>query len=82
MAIDPRDIWFPAKRFGWGWGLPRVWTGSMVYAAYVALTVVGWIWLPQNRPVGPFLLYIGPITVALLGTCFWKGARPAWRYGK
>jgi len=23
-----RDYWFPAKRYGWGWGIPNRWQGS------------------------------------------------------
>lgn len=25
-----RKYWFPAKRFGWGWGLPSAWQGWVV----------------------------------------------------
>jgi hypothetical protein len=35
-------IWFPAKRYGWGWGLPVAWQGWVVLLAWLALFVGGW----------------------------------------
>lgn len=26
-ASDTKDIWFPAKKFGYGWGVPKTWQG-------------------------------------------------------
>lgn len=28
-----KNIWFPAKKFGWGWGLPKVWQGWVTFGA-------------------------------------------------
>ena len=25
-----RKYWFPAKRYGWGWGMPNTWQGWLV----------------------------------------------------
>jgi len=33
-----KDFWFPAKRFGWGWGPPTKWRGWAVLAASLAGT--------------------------------------------
>jgi hypothetical protein len=36
--MDQRgEYWFPAKRYGWGWGPPRVWQGWVVLAIFFAL---------------------------------------------
>lgn len=35
MNIE-RKYWFPAKRYGWGWGLPVRWQGWVCLAAYMA----------------------------------------------
>ena len=32
--------WFPAKRYGWGWGPPATWQGWAVLAAFVGAS--GW----------------------------------------
>jgi hypothetical protein len=26
-----RKYWFPAKRYGWGWGIPSSWQGWLVF---------------------------------------------------
>ncbi len=33
-----KQIWFPAKKFGWGWGQPKVWQG---WVALVSCLTVG-----------------------------------------
>ena len=33
--------WFPAKRYGWGWGPPRVWQGWVVMAVFAILVLAG-----------------------------------------
>lgn len=35
VPSDPR-YWFPAKHYGWGWGLPIAWRGWLVFAAFLA----------------------------------------------
>ena len=36
MKLDAQPkYWFPAKRYGWGWGLPGTWQGWLVVAAFV-----------------------------------------------
>ena len=32
-----RDYWFPAKRYGWGWGIPNRWQGWLVLAVFAGL---------------------------------------------
>ena len=34
---NEQQYWFPTKRYGWGWGVPRMWQGWAVLAAYAAL---------------------------------------------
>jgi hypothetical protein len=36
MPQDP-EYWFPAKRYGWGWGIPVTWQGWVVFAADCAI---------------------------------------------
>ncbi len=33
--------WFPAKRYGWGWGLPSVWQGWVVMGIFAVLLLGG-----------------------------------------
>ena len=41
MNDDDRDIWFPAKRYGWGWGFPIAWQGWVVLLVYLVLLFLG-----------------------------------------
>jgi len=45
MDSRQREFWFPAKRYGWGWGLPVAWQGWAVLIAYAA--VLG-LWRPAG----------------------------------
>ena len=37
MPPDDSRYWFPAKRYGWGWGLPATWEGWAVMAGFFRL---------------------------------------------
>lgn len=34
MTTTPPKYWFPAKQYGWGWGLPNAWQGWAVLAGF------------------------------------------------
>jgi hypothetical protein len=48
-----RKYWFPAKRYGWGWGIPCTWQGWLVMAGFVGLLVAGSFLLPPRTNLGP-----------------------------
>ncbi len=74
--------WFPAKRYGWGWGFPSSWQGWLVLAGFfVLLGTAGYVFRPsQNLPA--FLGCTVVLVIALLAICFARGEPPAWRWGK
>ncbi len=76
------DYWFPAKRYGWGWGPPRTWQGWIVLAAYFALIAAGALLLLPTRGPVAFVLYTLFPTAALTAVCWIKGERPRWRWGE
>lgn len=76
---DKRKYWFPAKRYGCGWGFPTTWQGLLVVFGYVALMGVGTVWLKAERAQGWFLAYACALTAALLFICWLKGEPPSWR---
>jgi hypothetical protein len=79
---ESNRYWFPAKKFGWGWGMPNNWQGWATYLAYTALLISGIALVgPAHNPIG-FALYVAAISGALLGICLVKGERPSWRWGK
>jgi hypothetical protein len=74
------QYWFPAKRYGWGWGLPSTWQGWVVFAGFLALVAAGTFVLPQ-KSLAAYLVYIGVLSVLLCGICWLKGEPPRWRWG-
>ena len=75
------DYWFPAKRYGWGWGFPITWQGWLVFAAFFALLLLGIYLFPPRQSLAAFLLYVIALTVLLVGVCWFKGEPPRWRWG-
>jgi hypothetical protein len=79
MAADRPVYWFPAKRFGWGWGLPRVWQGWLVLAIFAALVGAGAVSLLPSRGPGAFVAYSVVLCLGLMGVCIIKGEPPGRR---
>ena len=82
LSMEDRDkYWFPAKRFGWGWGPPATWQGWVVLVGYIAVVAVIGTYLSPDRH--PLLFPIGIVlaTCVLIGICLKKGEPPAWRWG-
>jgi len=80
MDKPAKKIWFPAKRYGWGWGPPNCWQGWMVIGLWTLLIAAG---VPLAKP-SPYL-YLGFILVMIAGlmtVCYLKGEKPRWRWGK
>jgi len=78
---DGNDIWFPAKKYGYGWGLPVRWQGWVVVGVYFAFMLAGVRWLIGGRHGAYFVLYQIALGAALIGVCVWKGETPRWRWG-
>ena len=73
--------WFPAKTYGWGWGLPSVWQGWAVLAVSAMLFVLGLVVIdPHTQPM-LFVTYISVISIVLIAICMAKGEPPSWRWG-
>ena len=76
-----KRIWFPAKRYGWGWGLPCAWQGWVVLGVWILLMAAAGIFL---LPVSPtdFEHAVWILALLLIAVCWWKGEKPRWRWGK
>lgn len=77
------QYWFPTRRYGWGWGIPRIWQGWAVLAAYAALLSIGTLVFPPRSDVGifPYVGYMGVVSALLVLVCWLKGEPPRWRWG-
>jgi hypothetical protein len=73
--------WFPAKPYGWGWGLPCAWQGWLVLAAFLGLLVAGAVLFPPNGAPVSYFIYVAVLGALLFGVCWLKGEPPRWRWG-
>jgi Na+/glutamate symporter len=73
--------WFPAKRYGWGWGLPRVWQGWVVMAVFAILILGGAFTLLSRYGSLVFVAYAAGLCLVLVAVCWVKGEPPSWRRG-
>ena len=72
--------WFPAKRYGWGWGFPITWQGWAIFVAFLVLLAVGAAVIPKQSLAG-FIAYAVVLIALFAGVCWWKGEPPRWRWG-
>jgi len=80
-AKENKQIWFRAKRYGWGWGLPCAWQGWVVLAVWLGLLCgAGLLILPAHMEL--WIASLAILTAALLTICFIKGEKPGWRWGE
>ena len=80
MPTDHR-YWFPAKRYGWGWGLPTAWQGLAVILAFLILVVIGALLFPPGEMLAAYIFYLAVLSLGLIGVCWFKGEPPRWRWG-
>ena len=78
---DEQHYWFPAKRYGWGWGLPIAWQGWAVLMGFLSLLVLGVRLFPPEESMLTFVVYVGVLTALLFAICYVKGEPPRWRWG-
>jgi hypothetical protein len=81
MKTNEKQIWFPAKKYGWGWGMPCAWQGWVVMAVWAALLCGGGILLAPRSNV-LFVAYALVLGIALCIVAWIKGEKPRWRWGK
>jgi hypothetical protein len=85
-APEPREpspprYWFPAKRYGWGWGMPCAWQGWLVLVGYLGLMVTAARLCPPEKSVLGFGAAVLALSAGLVAICWWKGEPPRWRRG-
>jgi hypothetical protein len=77
-----KKIWFRAKRYGWGWGMPTCWQGWAVLIVYGALLAGGVHFFLEHQNGPYFAAYVGVISAGLVAICWFKGEPPRWRWGR
>ena len=81
---NDKEVWFPAKTYGWGWGFPITWQGWVTFIAYLALLFGGSFIAKSNAALFSvaFALYVIGITAVLIGICWSKGEKLSWHWGR
>jgi hypothetical protein len=80
MSDEAKRYWFPAKRCGWGWGLPATWQGWAILISWIAVLVPTSAWLAPRSTL-LFILFLVIMVVAIIAICCAKGEPPCWRWG-
>ena len=80
-----KEVWFRAKRYGWGW-YPIRWQGWVVILIYVvALLKSGLYFNAWTHSGSDFLINFSIpfiiLTILLLIVCYTKGEYPHWSWG-
>jgi hypothetical protein len=75
-----QGYWFPAKRYGWGWGFPVTWQGWTIFGLWFAVVLGAGISL-MPRMLALFLVVVTVATALLVLVCHLKGEPPVWRWG-
>lgn len=83
MDRPQRTVWFPAKRYGWGWGFPVTWQGWVFLIAWATVALGGVVY---SRAVAAPLYWLAGfallMAVVLVAVCIVKGEKPGWRWGQ
>lgn len=73
--LDPhKSYWFPAKRYGYGWGPPSAWQGwgaLLLWSA--AVGVLTYLSVYPTPRWGLFSLCVVGMASILVLICWWKG---------
>ena len=78
---DGAQYWFPAKRYGWGWGFPDQWRGWAALAVFALFLVAGVFLFPPGKELGRFLVYVSVLCLGLFILGWLKGEPLRWRWG-
>jgi hypothetical protein len=68
--------WFPAKRYGWGWGPPSTWQGWVVLLIYLTFVLGGIPFVHASEGPAVYVAYVFVLTAGLIAICWLTGEPP------
>jgi len=84
LKDNPKQYWFKAKLYGWGW-TPATWQGWSVIGVYLLALLFLGLTIDETAPLRDvmfsFFLPLLVCTGLLLWVCWRKGERPRWQWG-
>ena len=81
MNTNEKQIWFPAKKYGWGWGPPCTWQGWVVFTSWLVAVMGGGFFIAPHS-INLLVAYVVVLGIALFIILLIKGEKPRWRWGK
>ena len=81
MSEPARKYWFPAKRYGWGWGPPVAWQGWAVLVVWAIAFTAGVSFVRPNEHPVFFGLFVAAMIAIIVAVCYAKGEPPRWHWG-
>jgi hypothetical protein len=81
MNTGDQKYWFPAKRYGFGWGAPITWQGWAVLVSWLIVFFSG-VRFFAVRHSRLHIAFAAGMVILLLIICYRKGEPPRWRWGK
>lgn len=74
-----KDYWFPAKKYGFGWGLPQTWQGWVTVAVFLlCLELATYFFQPRENPV-LYSLVVVLLSAIFLVVVYLKGEPSGFR---
>lgn len=82
MEKNDKEIWFPAMKYGVGWGFPVTWQGWTVLLIYIDLILLGGLFLRSPFMIILFVVYVFILSGIFLSICWKKGEKTDIRWDK
>ncbi|MEO7414792.1 MAG: hypothetical protein ABIZ81_15705 [Opitutaceae bacterium] len=79
MPLPKDQAWFPAKTYGWGWGIPSRWQGWVVFLGFIGAIAAGAPLAKQSPLI--YVVYCCGLGAVLGAIAYWKGEKPRWSWG-
>ncbi|HTE39262.1 MAG TPA: hypothetical protein VK629_00445 [Steroidobacteraceae bacterium] len=81
MTNRRSEYWFPAKRFGYGWGIANTWQGGAIQLSYLLLMTVGTKFMVVRGMGAAWAVSSIALTIAFVWLHYRKGEPARWRWG-
>jgi len=79
---EKTKYWFPAKKYGVGWGLPSAWQGWVTFILFLGSVPLSIYLFPPGEELLLCIVSMLGFAVLFLVVCWVKGAPLKWRWGK
>lgn len=78
---NSKKYWFPAKKYGWGWGMPQTWQGWVVFVVFISAYSINYKMFNPKDNLSAFIAVSAALIAAFISICLIKGEKTKWRWG-